>query len=193
MLRSIFISFFWGIIIINLCVFLILNLEFKNKKLIAFLGCIVSLMMIISICFFPFPIQDDLLEEMIQNEEGLKNNFVPFRTIFTIVRKSMEYNLYGNIVYQIIGNIILFLPLGFCLYFFIDERKRILRSVVCIIFTSFSVEALQGLFGIMMSINYRAVDIDDFILNVFGGGLGVILASYVYDCKDRLLVLIKRR
>lgn len=193
MLRSIFISFFWGIIIINLCVFLILNLEFKNKKLIAFLGCIVSLMMIISICFFPFPIQDDLLEEMIQNKQGLKNNFVPFRTIFTIVRKSMEYNLYGNIVYQIIGNIILFLPLGFCLYFFIDKKKRILRSVVCIIFTSFSVEALQGLFGIMMSINYRAVDVDDFILNVFGGGLGIILASYVYDCKDRLLVLIKRR
>lgn len=192
MIRSSFILFFFGFIIINLCVCILVNFEFKNKKVIAFLGYILSLMVIISFCFFPFPFQDSLLEDMIRHNEGLTNNFVPFKTIFGIIKGALENKMYIIIVYQIIGNIILFMPAGFSLYFFVDKKRRMLRCLFCIIFTSLSVEALQGVYGIILSINYRSVDIDDLLLNVIGGVLGFTVASFVYDCKDTLFVRILR-
>ena len=161
MIRSSFILFFFGFIIINLCVCILVNFEFKNKKVIAFLGYILSLMVIISFCFFPFPFQDSLLEDMIRHNEGLTNNFVPFKTIFGIIKGAFE-------------------------------KRRMLRCLICIIFTSLSVEALQGVYGIILSINYRSVDIDDLLLNVIGGVLGFTVASFVYDCKDTLFVRILR-
>ena len=129
---------------------------------------------------------------MIQHNEGLANNFVPFKTIFGIIKEAVENKIYIIIVYQIIGNIILFMPVGFSLYFFVDKKRRMLRGLICIIFTSLSVEALQGAYGIMLSINYRSVDIDDLILNVIGGVLGFIVASFVYGCKDTLFARILR-
>ncbi len=84
------------------------------------------------------------------------------------------------------------MPAGFSLYFFVDKKRRMLRCLICIIFTSLSVEALQGVYGIILSINYRSVDIDDLLLNVIGGVLGFTVASFVYDCKDTLFVRILR-
>ena len=114
------------------------------------------------------------------------------RMVFGIIKGALENKIYIIIVYQIIGNIIFFMPAGFSLYFFVDKKRRMLRCLICIIFTSLSVEALQGVYGIILSINYRSVDIDDLLLNVIGGVLGFTVASFVYDCKDTLLVRILR-
>lgn len=181
MLTRRFINIFFLYIIINICVFLLLNFELKNKKLFAFLGCIISLMIIISICFFPLPFQDNLIQERVRQNQQLPNNFIPFKTIIITVKEAITYKVYGNIVYQLVGNIILFIPLGLSLYFLLDGKFHIYKVITGVAFTSLSVEIFQWILGMLIGINYRAVDIDDIILNIFGGILGLIVASYISE------------
>lgn len=183
MLSSRFIIIFFLYLLVNMGVFLFINFEWKNRKLYAFAGCMISLMLITAVCFFPLPFQDNLIQERIKQHQELSNNFVPFRTIFTTIKEAIQYRVYGNIVYQLMGNILLFVPLGFSLYFLLGGKFRVQRVIICIIFTSLSVEAFQWILGVLLGINYRSVDIDDFILNVVGGILGLAVASYVNEKK----------
>jgi hypothetical protein len=58
-----------------------------------------SLMLIVGICFFPFPFQDELIETMIAVNEGVANNFIPFHTITVLFKDAIAYKRYGVICY----------------------------------------------------------------------------------------------
>lgn len=95
-------------------------------------------------------------------------NTVPFREIMRQGSAS-EINLYGNII--------LFFPLGVYIQLFM-KKKSIFKALFLCFITSFILEVLQYLFGL------GASDIDDVILNSFGGLLGII--SY------RIVLLVTR-
>lgn len=190
MITSKFIFFFFLFIIISYICIGGINNEIKSKKYISSLGCMVSLMIIVGVCFFPFPYQDELLDVMITNGEGLTNNFIPFATIIQIIRETIMYHVYGNICYQLFGNILLFIPLGLSLYYYIEYKRKFLRVVICIIFISILVEGFQGFFNYVIQVNYRSVDVDDIILNTFGGMLGYSCAMFIVP---EIAKLLKRR
>lgn len=179
MITTRFIAFFLIFIIVCFITLGIINLDIKDKKFLSFVGCLLSLMFIISICFFPFPYQDELLESMISNNEGLSNNFIPFCTIISILKDTITYHSYIILCYQFFGNIILFIPLGFSSFYYFKNNKRFLRTVCFSLLISFFVEAEQGLFNSMLRVNYRSVDIDDIILNTMGGILGYSFAAII--------------
>lgn len=179
MITSRFINFFLLFILIDLLFIIIINFNLKEKKILSFLGCLVSLMIIVSICFFPFPTQGNLVEHMKATGQSLDNNFIPFKTIYIIIKEAFQYHLYGNIVYQIFGNILLFAPLGFSISFFLQNRKKTIKVISCIVFISFSIETLQGILNYLLELNYRSVDIDDLILNTIGGILGYVFSIYI--------------
>lgn len=187
MIEPRFIAFFFIFIIISFITIGIINLDLKDKKFFSFLGCILSLMLIVGICFFPFPFQDELLESMISGNEGLSNNFVPFRTILSIFKDTIVYHAYSAICYQFFGNIILFMPLGFSLFYYLKENRKFLRMLCCIVLITLFVEAEQGLFNFMLQVNYRSVDIDDVILNTIGGIVGFCFATFVVPTLKTLL------
>jgi len=70
---------------------------------------------------------------------------------------------FGNVV----GNIIIFVPLGTYLSLF-KKDKRVIRSLLLIFIVSLFVEVIQGLLAI------GASDIDDIILNSLGGFIGIL-------------------
>jgi glycopeptide antibiotics resistance protein len=73
---------------------------------------------------------------------------------------------------SIVGNIILFVPLGVLLKLFLSEQKHnILKSVLIVFFTSLLIESTQYFARIGVS------DINDLILNVAGGFIGVFISS----------------
>ena len=57
----------------------------------AFLVICMFVMLIVCVCFFPFPYQDELLQTMITDGEGLENNFIPFHTIISIFGETVTY------------------------------------------------------------------------------------------------------
>lgn len=77
----------------------------------------------------------------------------------------------GAVSLNVFGNILLFIPLG---GFLAVRYRSFLKVFLLALFLSVLIEFLQfteGRFGV-----YRSVDIDDVILNTFGGVLGFILS-----------------
>jgi len=97
--------------------------------------------------------------------------FIPFKTISEYLF-SAHFNLWIAMM-EIIGNIVLFIPLGMYLQMF-KRNKKILNCVTLICTISLCVEITQYILGI------GHTDIDDIILNTIGGLLGVIIYRIIY-------------
>ena len=68
---------------------------------------------------------------------------------------------------NIVGNIILFIPFGFFTSYYLNTKKA-LTPVVITLVISLCAEGIQYHIG-------RIFDVDDILLNVFGGFLGYLL------------------
>ena len=88
-------------------------------------------------------------------------NIIPFKEIFRY--EAGTYLFYKNIL----GNVLLFLPFGFFVGYFIKVKKVSVMLLLTFI-VSLSIETIQLSIG-------RVFDVDDVILNVLGGLIGFIL------------------
>lgn len=96
------------------------------------------------------------------------SNFIPFKEI-------LRYNIGSRLfVKNIIGNVLLFLPYGYFISYYL-KNKKMLPSVVLTLAVSITIEVVQLNIG-------RTFDIDDIILNTVGG----ILGSGIYILIDRI-------
>lgn len=96
-------------------------------------------------------------------------NLIPFYTI-------TDYLSNGGIIsiINVLGNIVLFIPLGIYLILF-NHNKRIFINTLWSVIISVAVEILQYSFKV------GATDIDDIILNGLGGFIGIVI--YKIKCK----------
>lgn len=91
-------------------------------------------------------------------------NFVPFKTITNYLSGDSTLNAMRNIG----GNIILFCPLGFLVPLILPRFSKV-RHIAAIAFgASLLLELVQLLTGL------GSFDVDDLLLNVLGGVLGVL-------------------
>lgn len=89
------------------------------------------------------------------------NNFIPFKEL-------TRYKIGSNLFYKnIIGNILLFMPYGFFVSYYLKlDKKRVAFLLVFIV--SFAIETVQLVIG-------RCFDVDDILLNLIGGMLGYFI------------------
>ncbi len=94
-------------------------------------------------------------------------NLVPFESIRRYLRvhdgmstKTLDVNVWGNVL--------MFIPLG-VFYMSFARRLSYVRTVILLILSSFTIEAVQYIFYL------GTFDVDDIILNVAGGIIGIIL------------------
>jgi len=97
-------------------------------------------------------------------------NIVPFKTIIKFLTSSSDYDL---IVINIVGNVVAFMPMGFFLPIIFTRLKSVLRIFLVSLVATLSIEIFQYVFGVGTS------DIDDVILNVFGGIMGYLVLKIV--------------
>lgn len=90
-------------------------------------------------------------------------NLIPFHTITDYFSRERPLGLSN-----VIGNVLLFIPLGVFLSLF-TRSKKLWLTVLSIALISASAEVLQ------YSIHIGAADIDDVILNIMGGLVGIAL------------------
>lgn len=112
---------------------------------------------------------------------------IPFNTIHSYL--SNEKNVSPIIVMSnILGNMILFMPLGMYLQL-LKKNKKISISIGIVFLISVLIEMFQYIFGI------GATDIDDIILNSVGGLLGIVvykglLLLFKDEGKVRLTIVV---
>lgn len=131
---------------------------------------VIYVLMLISVCFFPLPVQRAAMHVECQ----LKGNIIPFASIKDILHNNPK----SVIMRQIGGNAILLLPFGVYLPLMVKNIKKYYYLLTFII-SALSIEVIQFIICRIINYNYRAVDIDDVILNVFGAVVGMVL-SYLF-------------
>ncbi|MGE7879766.1 VanZ family protein [Peribacillus muralis] len=135
---------------------------------------------LISVTIFPFPIQKFLIETMIEDQLGLKHNFIPFKIFYDAMSfGSLSFGL-TILLKQVVGNIILFLPMGFVLPMIFTNIQTIRKVIFSGFLASLSIELFQALAGLWIGYNYRASDIDDLIFNVLGTVIGFLIWKLLY-------------
>lgn len=105
-----------------------------------------------------------LLFQLVTNTELNHNggfNIVPFSEI---MRYSFGSKLF---IFNVLGNIIVFIPFGFFVASYIKPKKGFSTFLVCLL-TSTTIEFVQLKIG-------RSFDVDDILLNVIGGIIGYLI------------------
>lgn len=107
------------------------------------------------------------------------NNFIPFKEIF-------RYEITSTLFLKnVVGNILLFVPLGLFMTYYIKNKSFII-TLILTIFISCTIEFTQYVIG-------RTADIDDIILNSAGGLLGYIIYSKWNKIIERLPKFLKNQ
>lgn len=104
-------------------------------------------------------------------------NLTPFKEITRYPLTSTQF------IYNVIGNIVLFLPFGFFVSDFIKAKKTYQILIISTLI-SLTAELIQFKIG-------RAFDIDDIILNVVGAILGFICYKGLRNIKRKLPSILK--
>ena len=145
----------------------------KVEKIIFTIYFLIFLLFIILKFYGSFNTLINTHNNIINNRDnGILNiNLVPFRTIFGYLRNLPS----GFAVYNLFGNIIPFIPLGYfiSLYF---NKSMFIKIIFIFSFILFLIEFIQFIFLIGF------FDIDDFILNFIGLIIGYII-KYILNNK----------
>ena len=100
------------------------------------------------------------------------NNFIPFKEI-------LRYDISSEAFYKnIIGNMFMFIPLGFFAGYIL-KLKDVKPALLVSFIVSLSIECTQLFIG-------RVFDIDDIMLNVVGGTIGYFLYVIINFVQDHL-------
>ncbi|RIW30740.1 VanZ family protein [Bacillus salacetis] len=100
------------------------------------------------------------------------SNFIPFKTITSYVSAIFDGTMNMNIpIKNLVGNLLLFLPMGIYLPYFIRSLNRVSMFTVSMIVLLLTIELIQLL------TRRGSFDIDDLILNMIGAFIGYSLSS----------------
>ena len=128
---------------------------------------------VLYITILPFPLDKlgaESLQMMATNSSYI--NLIPIIGLF-------KYDLY-SLVRQVVGNIVLFIPLGFLLPIVSGKCKGVGTIIKYSFIASLFIEALQLIISIfVVKAPIRVFDINDLILNTLGAVVGYILYSNI--------------
>ena len=162
----------WPMVFVSLVILISFRLSYvykNNIKVILYKEILLFFFAFYVLCLFQIVTLSDA------SSSG-SSNFIPFREI-------MRYQIFSRLFFKnVIGNVLLFLPYGYFVgRYFSGKSKKL--SLFLIILASVSIECTQLSIG-------RVFDVDDIILNVFGGVVGYflyLLLEKVYDSLPKVL------
>lgn len=148
------INFTWPMVVISIIILVSIRVCYlikSKERLVLYKELSMLIFGIYILCLFQVvTFQDDV--------SWATNNFIPFKEI-------MRYNITSRLFFKnVLGNMIMFLPFGFFVSFYLKSEK-ITLPLFLILIASISIEIVQLLIG-------RVFDVDDIILNILGGLLG---------------------
>lgn len=150
----------WPMIVIAVIILVSIRIVwlYKNKRVINYPREFIGLLFLIYIL---------LLFQIVtfQDVSWSTSNYIPFKEI-------TRYHITDRLfIKNVIGNMLLFIPYGFFVSYYL-EFKKIYNIIIFSIIASFAIEYTQLLIG-------RVFDIDDIILNILGSTLGYIMYRVV--------------
>ena len=105
----------------------------------------------------------------------LKANLIPFRTVrlFVLLLSHHRPHLVRAAVINLVGNVVMFIPLGFFLPLVFRKLRKWHKALLCAALIITAVETVQLLTLV------GSCDVDDLILNLAGSTAGYILYKII--------------
>lgn len=153
--------------LVSVCIVIAVGLKkhWGLLRTVFVISFVVYLSVLVEVLFFSIPI---IPSEIVAAREYShpRMNLVPFRDILSASPMLIARNLAGNLL--------LFVPLGFFLPILMTGPKAIKQSIAIVIALSIATEAIQYIGSFLVfQLNWKVVDIDDLILNMAGGFIGI--------------------
>jgi glycopeptide antibiotics resistance protein len=127
----------------------------------------------ITLLFLPLYFDPRAIE--IQKLEGWKYNYIPFASLIDMTSFALKHGYYTSLLKNILGNLVLFLPLSFYLKVVWKKLKNVKSAIVFSFIIPVLVELTQVVLNVFLA-SGRGPDIDDVILNSIGIIAGYLLA-----------------
>lgn len=168
------INFTWPMVVISIIILVSIRVCYlikSKERLVLYKELSMLIFGIYILCLFQVvTFQDDV--------SWATNNFIPFKEI-------MRYNITSRLFFKnVLGNMIMFLPFGFFVSFYLKSEK-ITLPLFLILIASISIEIVQLLIG-------RVFDVDDIILNILGGLLGYGIYFILRRIGERLPSFVRK-
>jgi len=142
----------------------------KIFKGIFYLSFIVYIFVLISILFLRY--RGHISGLSMSDYINYNSNVIPFKTISTYIQAMIDGSMNADIpIKNLLGNLILFLPMGIYLPYIFTGLSSIRNYILTITVILISVEIGQ------LILRRGSLDIDDFILNVFGAVIGFAIGK----------------
>lgn len=159
----------WPIVAVTIISLISIRITYviKNKKKFIVYEELLKLIFVIYILmFFQIVTYQDVI--------SYGNNFIPFKEL-------TRYQVGSSLFYKnVIGNILLFMPYGFFISYYLRlEKKDKLLALILILLVSLSIECVQLLIG-------RCFDVDDIMLNIVGGIFGYLIYRFLENVTDKM-------
>ena len=158
----------WPMLLISIVIIVSFRISYliKNRERLVLYRELMMLSFIIYIlCLF----------QVVTFQDGstwASNNFIPFREI-------LRYDITSRLFFKnVVGNMLMFLPFGFFISYYLKVEKIFLPIVLTII-ASVSIEVVQLSIG-------RVFDVDDIMLNLLGGMLGYLVYKLLKTIGENL-------
>jgi glycopeptide antibiotics resistance protein len=181
---------FIPIFILYLLVVYLLSKRRKTSLLkeLVNLSFFIYILLLFSITILPIPIDPRLIQNYIETNTEAQNIFIPFHDIY----RTVTLNSFSVLLKQVIGNIVLFLPLGFYAPLVWFKIKSFKQVMVLGFLISLGIESLQMLISLLIGMTYRSFVVDDIILNVLGVGLGFLIFTLIRPVLRQLINFIDK-
>lgn len=155
------VNFTWPMLIISIVIMVSVRITYivKNKtRFVLYKELLMLVFAIYILCLFQVVTFQD-------NISLSGNNFIPFQEIF---RYKITSRLF---IKNVIGNMIMFLPFGFFISYYINPDS-VKPTLILTLIASTSIEVVQLIIG-------RVFDIDDILLNLVGGSMGYMIYNFM--------------
>jgi glycopeptide antibiotics resistance protein len=172
--------------------FLLVVNKRRNKTLnfyVVFSFFYLYILALIKIVFLPFPLDGIAVKSLQDMSSGAPIiNVIPLKTI---VETLIYSRFLSHFAIQILGNILLFVPMGVFVPLLNRKLDSLKKGFVFFLLLSISVELIQLIASISFNAAYRFADIDDIILNVLGGMIGFLVYKFLYKRFNGVIDLLK--
>ena len=162
------VNFTWPMLIISIVIMGSTRITYlikEKEKIVIYKELLMLCFAIYILCLFQVvTFQDDVTWS--------SNNFIPFKEI---LRYSITSRLFWK---NVVGNMIMFLPFGFFISYYLKAEKPTLPLILTFI-ASIAVEIVQMCIG-------RVFDVDDILLNLLGGTIGFCIFHVLRRIGNRL-------
>lgn len=150
----------------------------KKKSVHKFLKWCVFLIYIIALVYFMFFAESLGRMTYVSN---YRYNFEPFKEIMRFLNNEDTLGWFV-VLANVGGNILAFMPFGFCLPMVTEHRMKFIRVTLLSAGLSLMIELIQ------LVSKVGSCDVDDLILNTIGGMLG-----YIFYCICKKIYLARHK